>query len=185
MREEIGIKIIQLDNDLIKKARKLRNNIAVIIAIHLAIVYILEQTGLWDIEKTETLSQIFGFYLILLMLLLYLSIFRIGYIQEKHSKKGQLNLDIDGIYIKLGHHRISLNHEDYKIKFEENGYEGKSHWNPITGTGALIIDSGNNEIFLINRKKPYKKHRFDIFIENKNRLDNLEYVLMKIKNKYQ
>lgn len=92
---------------------------------------------------------------------------------NKMAKIGQLDIDQDEAYIKINGEKKVLQNSDYGISFVDEGYDGKSHYNPLIPNSEFRKDSGINTISFINKNHEHPIIEFQIYVENYRKMDTL------------
>lgn len=135
-------------------------------------------------DKLILPKNINQFYFILSLVVMILAI-KIGYHENKWVKIGRLEFSENTICVDTYEVLAEYNFANFKIQFDDNGYEGKSNWLFPSSIGALSFKSGVNEIYIINRKNESELHEYSFLIENEERLKELQKILLDVNERYQ
>ncbi len=140
----------------------------------LGLLYVIESIGfsaispqLFSTITTNTLLTWLAVFVVFLIGTI------INWKGNKMVKTGQLDIDQDEAYIKINGEKKALQNSEYGISFVDEGYDGKSHYNPLIPNSEFRKDSGINTISFINKNHEHPIIEFQIYVENYRKMDTL------------
>jgi hypothetical protein len=168
-------KIIKYNHEGVELGRKIRTVGLFIVPCLIIMAYVTD-----NYNVPNVMQFIVKYCSFIMLILVVFGSLKVGYHTNKLEKVGQMKVEFDETFISDNSGELIIRNSDYDISFSDSGYEGRSRWNPVTGIGAMIKDSGINVIIF---KKEEKILEYEILISNFRQLDALKNLLKEIQVK--